>query len=329
MSVSPGAQTLHGLSANHKPGFSASAALQSGAAETERDRGHWGRHTQVTCQRRGGPGLSLQRLWLWNIRILVILMVLEGCYVLQYGALLKKKIPWFSRPWAELELPNRRRLLVCVRITTQLLVVSHSGSQKGFHLKSAIGWRCRSRLRQSNQNRGSKGSRLGTEGHRFLLICGKKKNLSGDSFTKHLFAGEKIWDMQPKVPGARHRPEAWSPIPTEEEWSDDDSKCDRVFFNRFKTSEQNKYTDRLRRILLFSFLSVGFRGRRGEGKDGGEGFLPKISSSESLICKQTVKSLTAQSTNSREGKSTFYYNQESKTSVLFNSQCVLPVRLSV
>lgn len=48
----------------------------------------------------------------------------------------------------------------------------------------------------------------------------------------------------------------WSQIPTEEEWSDDDSKCDRFFFNRFKTSEQNKYTDRLRRILLFSFLSV-------------------------------------------------------------------------
>lgn len=90
MSVSPGAQTLHGLSANHKPGFSASAALQSGAAETERDRGHWGRHTQVTCQRQGGPGLSLQRLWLWNIRILVILMVLEGCYVLEHGALFRK-----------------------------------------------------------------------------------------------------------------------------------------------------------------------------------------------------------------------------------------------
>lgn len=58
-------------------------------------------------------------------------------------------------------------------------------------------------------------------------------------------------------------------------------------------------------------------------------FLPKVSSSESLICKQTVKSLTAKSSNSREGKkSTFYRHQESRTCVLFNSQCVLPVRLS-
>lgn len=60
MSLSPGAQTLHGLSANHKPGFSASAALQSGAAETERDRGHWGRHTQVkeVTGRRARPFAS-------------------------------------------------------------------------------------------------------------------------------------------------------------------------------------------------------------------------------------------------------------------------------
>lgn len=62
---------------------------------------------------------------------------------------------------------------------------------------------------------------------------------------------------------------------------------------------------------------------------GGVGgrFLPKISSSESLICKQTVKSVTAKGTNSREGKSTFCHDQESKTSVLFYSQCVLPVHL--
>lgn len=39
MSVSPGAQTLHRLSANDKPGFSASAALQRRAAETERGQG--------------------------------------------------------------------------------------------------------------------------------------------------------------------------------------------------------------------------------------------------------------------------------------------------
>lgn len=60
---------------------------------------------------------------------------------------------------------------------------------------------------------------------------------------------------------------------------------------------------------------------------GAGGFLPKVSSSESLICKQTVKSLTAKSTNSREGKSTFYSNQESKTPVLVDSQCKSPASL--
>lgn len=67
MSVSPGAQMLHSRSANDKPGFSASAALQSGAAEKERDRGHRGRHTQVkgvsSCQ-AGALLLSLQHPWL-------------------------------------------------------------------------------------------------------------------------------------------------------------------------------------------------------------------------------------------------------------------------
>lgn len=79
---------------------------------------------------------------------------------------------------------------------------------------------------------------------------------------------------------ARHHPDSYSKITTEEEWSDDDSKCDS-FFNRFKTSEQNKYTDRLSDgffYFYFLFLTASFHY-----------FLPTVFSSGSLICKQTVK----------------------------------------
>lgn len=54
-----------------------------------------------------------------------------------------------------------------------------------------------------------------------------------------------------------------------------------VFFNRFKTSEQNKYTDRLSDgffYFYFLFLTASFHY-----------FLPTVFSSGSLICKQTVK----------------------------------------
>lgn len=66
--VSSGAQMLHSLSANDNPGFSASAALQSLAAETERDRCHW------WCQQSGACVFHLNH-WDWKRWNLLVLLI--------------------------------------------------------------------------------------------------------------------------------------------------------------------------------------------------------------------------------------------------------------
>ena len=94
--------------------------------------------------------------------------------------------------------------------------------------------------------------------------------------------------MQPACCWARHCSDPCGKIPTEEEWRFKwrrgrfKEKFDN-FFNRFKTSEKNKYTDRLSDGFSFIlFLSVCFTY-----------FVPTVIlfflNSGSLICKQTVK----------------------------------------
>lgn len=62
MSVSPGAQTPRRLSASDKPGFSASAALQRRAAETERGQGSLrSPHTGQRGRRLSESGASASR----------------------------------------------------------------------------------------------------------------------------------------------------------------------------------------------------------------------------------------------------------------------------